>query len=46
MMIMLLLEKELESFSPKLLTKEEIIIANKMDGDKAKENLEEFKKED
>ena len=36
--------KELESFSPKLLTKEEIIIANKMDGDKAKENLEEFKK--
>ena len=38
------ISKELESFSPKLLTKEEIIIANKMDGDKAKENLEEFKK--
>ena len=38
------IRKELESFSPKLLTKEEIIIANKMDGDKAKENLEEFKK--
>ena len=34
------IRKELESFSPKLLTKEEIIIANKMDGDKAKENLE------
>ena len=29
------IRKELESFSPKLLTKEEIIIANKMDGDKA-----------
>ena len=38
------IRKELESSSPKLLTKEEIIIANKMDGDKAKENLEEFKK--
>ena len=33
------IRKELESFSPKLLTKEEIIIANKMDGDKAKDNL-------
>ena len=38
------IRKELETFSPKLLTKEEIIIANKMDGDKAKENLETFKK--
>lgn len=38
------IRKELESFSPKLLTKPEIIIANKMDGENAKENLEEFKK--
>ena len=38
------IRKELENFSTKLLTKEEIIIANKMDGDKAKENLETFKK--
>lgn len=38
------IRKELESFSPKLLTKPEIIIANKMDGEKAKSNLEEFKK--
>lgn len=38
------IRKELESFSPKLFTKEEIIIANKMDGEKAKENLIEFKK--
>ena len=38
------IRKELESFSPKLLTKPEIIIANKMDGEKAKDNLKEFKK--
>ena len=38
------IRKELESFSPKLLTKKEIIIANKMDGENARENLEEFKK--
>ena len=38
------IRKELETFSPKLLTKPEIIIANKMDGDKSKENLKEFKK--
>lgn len=37
------IRKELESFSPKLLTKPEIIIANKMDGEKAWENLENFK---
>lgn len=38
------IRKELETFSPKLLTKEEIIIANKMDGENAKKNLEDFKK--
>ena len=38
------IRKELETFSSKLLTKPEIIIANKMDGDKAKDNLKEFKK--
>ena len=37
------IRKELEKFSPKLLTKEEIIIANKMDGVKAKDNLINFK---
>ena len=37
------LRKELEDFSPKLLTKKEIIIANKMDGEEAKENLKKFK---
>lgn len=37
------IRKELEAFSPKLLTKPEIIIANKMDGEKARKNLEEFK---
>lgn len=34
---------ELEEFSPKLLTKKEIIIANKMDGINAKDNLKAFK---
>lgn len=38
------IRKELEDFSPKLLLKPEIIIANKMDGEKAKNNLVEFKK--
>lgn len=38
------IRKELETFSPKLLTKPEIIIANKMDGENAKDNLKEFKK--
>lgn len=37
------IRKELEAFSPKLLTKPEIIIANKMDGENAKENLKEFR---
>lgn len=37
------IRKELEAFSPKLLTKPEIIIANKMDGENAKENLKKFK---
>ena len=36
------IRKELEDFSPKLLTKPEIIIANKMDGVNAKDNLKEF----
>lgn len=40
----LLINKELEEFNPKLLSKPQIIIANKMDLPKAKENLEEFKK--
>lgn len=38
------IRNELESFSSKLLSKKEIIIANKMDVEGAKENLEEFKK--
>ena len=37
------IRKELEAFSPKLLTKPEIIIANKMDGENARENLKKFK---
>lgn len=40
----LLINKELEEFNPKLLSKPQIIIANKMDLPKAKENIEEFKK--
>lgn len=39
-----IIRKELETFSPKLLNKQEIIIANKMDIPSAKDNLEEFKK--
>lgn len=38
------IKKELENFDPTLLQRPEVIIANKMDGEKAKENLEEFKK--
>ena len=38
-----IIRKELESFSKKLITKKEIIIANKMDLTTAKENLEVFK---
>jgi len=40
----LVIRKELENFSPKLLNKQEIVIANKMDLPNAKENLEIFKK--
>lgn len=38
------INKELENFNSKLLNKPQIIIANKMDMDSAKSNLEEFKK--
>ena len=37
------IRKELETFSPKLLNKKEIIIANKIDLPNSKENLEKFK---
>ena len=37
------IRKELKEFSPKLLDKQEIIIANKMDLPNAKENLNKFK---
>ena len=39
-----LINKELEAFNPKLMKKPMIVIANKMDLEGAKENLEEFKK--
>ena len=39
----LTIRKELEKFSPKLIQKPEIIIANKMDIESSKKNLEEFK---
>lgn len=39
----LTIRKELENFSPKLIQKSEIIIANKMDIESSKKNLEEFK---
>ena len=39
-----IIRKELESFSPKLLNKQEIIIANKMDIESSHDNLIEFKK--
>ncbi|MDD5827191.1 MAG: GTPase ObgE [Bacilli bacterium] len=38
----LTIRKELENFSPKLIQKPEIIIANKMDIESSKKNLEEF----
>lgn len=38
------INKELENFNPKLLKKPQVIIANKMDIDGAKENLENFRK--
>ena len=38
------INKELENFSPKLLKKPMIVIANKMDVPTSKKNLEEFKK--
>ena len=38
------IRKELESFSKRLIDKPEIILANKMDLEEAKINLEEFKK--
>lgn len=38
------INKELEKFSKKLIEKPQIIIANKMDIESAKENLKEFKK--
>ncbi len=38
------IQKELESFSPKLIQKPQIIVANKMDMESAKENLKEFQK--
>ena len=39
----LTIRKELENFSPKLIQKPEIIIANKIDIESSKKNLEEFK---
>ena len=38
------IRKELATFSPKLLSKQEIIIANKMDLPNSKDNLKKFKK--
>lgn len=40
----ILINKELENFNPKLMEKPMIIVANKMDVEKAEENLEEFRK--
>lgn len=39
----LIIRKELSEFSPKLLNKQEIIIANKMDLPESSENLQKFK---
>lgn len=39
----LTIRKELENFSPKLIQKPEIVIANKMDIESSKKNLEKFK---
>ncbi len=41
----LIINKELENFSKSLTKKKQIIIANKMDMPKSKENLEKFKKQ-
>ncbi len=38
------INKELEDFSPKLIKKPMLVIANKMDIEESKKNLEEFKK--
>ena len=40
----IMINKELEAFNEKLIKKPMIVVANKMDLDGAKENLEEFKK--
>ena len=40
----LTINKELEDFDPKLLKRETVILANKMDIESSKENLENFKK--
>ncbi len=40
----MVIQKELESFSKKLIQKPQIIVANKMDMESAKENLKEFQK--
>ncbi len=40
----IMINKELEIFNPKLIKKPMIVIANKMDIEGAKENLQEFKK--
>ena len=39
-----LINEELKSFNPKLMDKPQVIIANKMDMENAKQNLNEFKK--
>ena len=39
------INKELENFNPKILTKPQIVIANKMDMPGAEENLKEFKEQ-
>lgn len=41
----LLINKELEEFNPKLLNKPQIIIANKMDLEQSKDNIEQFRKD-
>ena len=47
MKIMFAIRKELEDFSDKLLMNTaEIIIANKMDGERAKDNLSKYSKEE
>ena len=40
----LVINKELENFSEKLIKKPQVVIANKMDMENSKKNLEEFKK--